>query len=123
MFRDRKLFEISIGLVKPRFELYASDTMSYAKSTHLENTSLWYIPCQQIKPTVKIKESELSLFYFIFHFYFLFDLLFYFSIFRTTRVRVDQSCCYKTNHKTWENLVEDSRTDDVIQHGYHMLAS
>ena len=26
MFRDRKLFEISIGLVKPRFGLYVSDT-------------------------------------------------------------------------------------------------
>jgi len=25
------------------------------------------------------------------------------------------------NHETWENLVEDSRTDDIIQHGLHMV--
>jgi len=24
--------------------------LSYAKSTHPENTSPWYIPCQQLKP-------------------------------------------------------------------------
>ena len=30
---------------------------------------------------------------------------------------------HKTNHKTWENLVEDSRTNDIIQHGHHMLTS
>ena len=30
---------------------------------------------------------------------------------------------HKTDHKTGENLVEDLRIDDVIQHGYHMLAS
>jgi len=28
---------------------------------------------------------------------------------------------HKTDHKTWENLVEDSRTNDVIQHGHHMV--
>jgi len=75
---------------------------------------------------IKIKESGLSFFSFLFHFYFIFNLLFYISIFRTTRVRVDWSCCHishKTDHETWENLVEDSRTDDVIQHGHHMLAS
>jgi len=32
-------------------------------------------------------------------------------------------CSHKTDHKTWENLVEDSRIDDIIQHGHHMLAS
>ena len=41
---------------------------------------------------VKIEEDELDLFYFSFYFYFIFDLFFYFSIFRITRVRVDQSC-------------------------------
>jgi len=40
---------------------------------------------------VKIEEGKLDLFYFSFYFYFLFDLFFYFSIFRTTRVRVDRS--------------------------------
>ena len=28
----------------------------------------------------------------------------------------------RQDHKTWENLVEDSRINDVIQHGHHMLA-
>ena len=27
------------------------ERLSYAKSIHLENTSLQYIPCQQLKPT------------------------------------------------------------------------
>jgi len=75
---------------------------------------------------------DLAFLYFIFHFYFHIVLFFYFSIFRTTRVKVDQSRCHishnlmgshKTDHETWENLVEDSRTDDVIQHGHHMLTS
>ena len=30
---------------------------------------------------------------------------------------------HKTDHETWESLVEDLRTDDVIQYGHHMLAS
>jgi len=40
---------------------------------------------------VKIEEDGLDLFHCSFHFYFLFNLFFYFSIFRTTRVRVDWS--------------------------------
>jgi len=43
------------------------------------------------KESVKIKEGGLDLFYFSFQFIFLF------SIFRTTRVRVDQSC-YHISH-------------------------
>ena len=39
---------------------------------------------------VKIKESGLDLFYFSFHFLF----YFLFSIFRITKVRVDQSHCH-----------------------------
>jgi len=27
----------------------------------------------------------------------------------------------QTDHETWENLVEDLRIDDVIQHGLHMV--
>jgi len=44
--------------------------MSYAKSTHLENISPWYISCQQLKPTflttyliVVIQSSRYSIFY------------------------------------------------------------
>jgi len=40
---------------------------------------------------VKIEEGRLDLFSFSFSFYF---FLIYFSIFRTTRVRVDQSRCH-----------------------------
>ena len=43
---------------------------------------------------VKIKEGGLDLFYFSFHFLFSFQFIFLFSIFRTTRVRVDWSCCH-----------------------------
>ena len=67
--------------------------------------------------------------YFIFIFIF---SLFSFSIFRTARVRVDWSRCH-ISHKLmaksqdwsrdWENLVEDSRTNNVIQYGHHMLTS
>jgi len=46
------------------------------------------------KESIKIEESELDLFYFSFYFYFYFQFIFIFSIFRTTRVRVDQSCHY-----------------------------
>ena len=80
---------------------------------------------------VKIKEGRLDLFYFSFHFYFLFDLFFYFSIFRTTRVRVDWSCCHichlmaKSQDRSQDlgKVVEDLRTNDIIQHGHHMLTS
>ena len=30
---------------------------------------------------------------------------------------------HKTDHETWENLIEDSRTDNIIQHRHHMLTS
>ena len=30
---------------------------------------------------------------------------------------------HKADHEMWENLVEDSRTDDIIQHGHHILVS
>ena len=44
--------------------------VSYAKFTHLKNTSSWYIPCQQLKPTflathitVMMQPSRYSIFY------------------------------------------------------------
>ena len=30
---------------------------------------------------------------------------------------------HKTDHEAGENLVEDSKTNDIIQHGHHMLTS
>ena len=41
---------------------------------------------------VKIEEGRLDLSYFFLHFHFSFRFIFLFSIFRTTRVRVDWSC-------------------------------
>ena len=46
---------------------------------------------------VKIEEGRLDLFYFSFYFLVSFQFIFQFSIFRTTRVRVDWSC-YHTSH-------------------------
>ena len=77
---------------------------------------------------------DLDSLYFIFYFYFYFVLFSYFSIFRTARVRVrsDQLYCHISHNmivwsQHWlrdlENRVEDSRTNDVIQHEYHMLTS
>ena len=81
---------------------------------------------------IKIEEGGLDLFYFSFYFFILFSI--YFSIFQFleqlglrlishTVTSVTWQYSYKTDHETEENLVEDSRTDDVIQHGYHILAS
>ena len=30
---------------------------------------------------------------------------------------------HNIDHETWENEVEDSRINDIIQYGYHMLTS
>ena len=73
---------------------------------------------------------DLVFLYFTFHFYFHSILFFYFLFLVNLGLgqighaitSVTAWWC-KTDHKTWENLVEDSRTDDVIQHGHHMLAS
>ena len=40
------------------------------------------------------KKMDLIYFIFSFHFLFYFQFILLFSIFRTTRVRVDQSCCH-----------------------------
>jgi len=42
----------------------------------------------------RLKKVDLIYFIFIFIFYFIFNLFFYFSIFRITRVMVDQSHCH-----------------------------
>jgi len=69
--------------------------------------------------------------YFIFHFYFHSVLLFYFLFLEQLGLGLISHAVtlvttwwggHKTDYETWENLVENSRTDDVIQHG-HQLAS
>ena len=49
--------------------------------------------------------------------YFIFRLYFYFLIFLFLEHRV------KVRSQDTENEVEESRIDDIIQHGHHMLAS
>ena len=81
---------------------------------------------------VKIEESGLDLFYFSFHFYFWFDLFFYFLFLEQLGLGLIGHAItsvttwwysHKTDHETGENMVEDSRTNDIIQHGPHMLTS
>ena len=72
------------------------------------------------------KKVDLIYFIFLFIFYFLFDLFFYFLF-------LEQLGLGLTGHAVisvairWQdrsqNLGGDLRTDDVIQHGHHMLAS
>ena len=75
--------------------------------------------------SVKIKESGLDLFYFIFFllFFFLFNLFFYFLfleqlglglICHTVTSVTTGWHSHKTDHKTGKNIVEDSRTNDII---------
>ena len=75
---------------------------------------------------------DLVFLYFTFYFYFIFDLFFYFLFIEqlglglighaVTSVTIWWHS-HKTDHRTWENLVEDSRTNDIIQHRHYMLAS
>ena len=69
--------------------------------------------------------------HFIFHFYFHSVLLFYFLFLKQLGLGLISHAVtpvttwwhsHKIDHETWENLVEDLRTDDIIQYGYHMLA-
>ena len=98
----------------------------------------WYYTVWYIYVSLKINIlSSLQMvdLVFLFHSSFLFSFLFYFSIFlfleqlglgwisHTVTSVTTWWCSHKTDHETWENLVEDSRTDDVIQYGHHMLAS
>ena len=79
---------------------------------------------------------HLGFLYFTFHFYFYFyfhSVLFCYFLF-LEQLGLGLIChavtsvttwwhSHKTDHETWENLVEDSRTNDIIQHGHHMLTS
>ena len=75
---------------------------------------------------------DLVSFYFTFYFYFYFILFFYFSFLEQLGLGLIDHVVtsviiwwhsHKTDYETWKNLVEDSRTSDIIQHRYHMLAS
>ena len=77
---------------------------------------------EEYRRIVKIEEVGLSLFYFIFYFYFIFNLFFHFLFLEQLRLglighnvtTVTWWQSHKTDHKTWENLIEDSRINDVI---------
>ena len=69
-----------------------------------------------------------SLFYFLF--LFLFCFIFYFLFLEQLGLGLIGHavtsvttwwCSHKMDHKTWKNLVKNSRTNDVIQHGHHMV--
>ena len=73
-----------------------------------------------------------TLFHFPFSFYFIFLVFFSFIFLFLEQLGLGAIShavtsvttwwrSHKTDHETWENLVEDSRTNDVIQHGHHML--
>jgi len=82
------------------------------------------------------RSQEMDFVYFIFlsYFYFSFDLLLIFLfleqlglgsevICHTVTSVTIWWCGYNIGHETWENEVEGSRTNDIIQHEYHMLTS
>ena len=84
-----------------------------------------------------IKFTNGGLRFFLFLFFIFIFILFYFPIFlfleqlglglevighTVTSVTI-WWCGYNIGHKTWENVVEVSRTNNVIQYGYHMLTS
>ena len=64
---------------------------------HLENNLCLYCSAGDHKLDVKFTNSGLSFYLFYFSFLFSFCFIFLFSIFRTTRVGVDRSCCH-TSH-------------------------
>ena len=66
--------------------------------------------------SVKIEEGELDLF-----FYFLFLEQLGLGLIGHAVTSITCWHSHKTDHEIWENLVEDSRIDDVIQHGLHMV--
>ena len=77
---------------------------------------------------VKIEEGGLDLFYFSFHFSIFFSILFLYFLFLEqleleliSYAITSVTWWQKTDYETWEKLVEDSRTNDVIQHGHHMV--
>ena len=72
---------------------------------------------------IKIEESGLDLFYFYFLFIFYFLFLEQLGLGLIGHTVTTWWHSHKTDHGTWENMVEDSRTNDVIQHGPHMLTS
>ena len=64
---------------------------------------------------VKFTNGRLSFSLFLFPFPFSFHFIFLFFLFLEHRVKV--------RSQDTENKVEGSRTDDIIQHRHHMLAS
>ena len=85
-----------------------------------------------IHPISSSQMVDLVFLYFTSHFYFYFVLFFYFLFLEQLELgQIGHAVTsvtiwwhsHKTDHEIWENLVKDSKTDDVIQHEHHMLAS
>ena len=77
---------------------------------------------------VKITRSGLCLFYFYFYLLFIFLFLKQLGLGSEVIGHMVTSVTiwwysHNIGHETWENEVKDSRTNDIIQHEYHMLTS
>ena len=95
--------------------------------------SVFYNKYTLIKQDLSSSQTvDLVFLYFTSHFYFYFILFFYFLFLEqlglgwightVTSITIWWRS-HKTDHKMWENLVEDLRIDDIIQHKHYMLAS
>jgi len=77
---------------------------------------------------VKITRSRLCLFYFYFYLLFIFLFLEQLGLGSEVIGHMVTSVTiwwygHNIGHKTWENEVKSSRTNDIIQHEYYMLTS
>ena len=98
----------------------------YPKWPCVEHEVNMCCPCCITSLVLNLSSSHMVDLVFLFHSLFLFLFLFYFSIFlfleqlgsgwigHAVTLVTTWWCSHKTDHETWENLVEDSRTDDVI---------
>ena len=128
MYLSRLSASLSIKL---NFVVDDKKDISYGliRMTSLSFTYFWFVffVC-----SLSLYMSRSTYFIFLFIFYFPFNLFFYFLfleqlglglICHTVTSVPTWWCSHKTDHKTGKNKVEDLRTNDVIQHGHHMLAS
>jgi len=76
----------------------------------------------------RLQEVDFIYFIFLSYFYFIFLFLEQLGlgsevISHTVTSVTIWWCGHNIGHETWENKVEGSRINDVIQHGYYMLTS
>ena len=130
---------VSKSIIYKHEEIFLSSLWTIMSSLYLQISSKLTLKCYQAQFTpgvkvhkidfVKIIDGELYFILFSFFFFFLSFLFLFLEqlglglISHTVTLVTSWWWSHKTDHKTWENLVEDSRTNDIIQHGHHMLTS